>query len=328
MSSPVQRSQLIRHLLPLVTLALFAAALWVLHDALRHFHYHQVLHRLKAIPGTHILTALGLTILSYLVLTIYDQLAISFIRHPLERGKVSLASFVSYAFSNNLGLSLLTAGSVRYRLYSAWGLSAEEIAQLVTFTMLTFWLGIITVGCGVFLAAPVAIPILERLSIHSVHPLGLVFAGLLVGYLLMAVFRKKPFRIFNWELPLPSLRMVGAQLLLGSLDWVLAGSVLFALLPDPSPLTFFQFLGIYLLAQVVALLSNVPGGLGVFESMLLLSAPEIPTDALLGSILVYRGIYYLLPLALATLLLGGNELVQRKSLIRKAVQLAGRWGSA
>ena len=169
------------------------------------------------------MAALGLTVLSYLVMTGYDQLAISYIRHPLDTGKVALASFISYAFSNTIGLSLLTSGSIRYRLYSAWGLSAEEIARLVTFTTLTFWLGIVTVAGIVFIAEPMAMPVLGHIAIHSARPVGLVFVVLVVGYLLVVSLRKGPFRCRNWELPLPSLRLAGMQLLVGSLDWTLAG---------------------------------------------------------------------------------------------------------
>lgn len=324
----VDRSSIVQRLIPFLVVVLFAAALWVLHDALGQFHYQQVLAQLRALPFSQVLMALGLTVLSFLAMTAYDRLAVAYVGHPLDAGKVTLASFISYAFSNSIGLSLLTAGSIRYRLYSAWGLSAEEIARLTAFTVLTFWLGIITVGGIVFLGVPVAMPVLAHLSIHSLRPVGLVFAMLVVGYLLVISFRKKSFQFRSWELPLPSVRLAWSQLLVGSFDWALAGSVLFVLLPKSSNLSFMQFLGIFLLAQVVALVSHVPGGLGVFESMILLSVPGIPADALFGSMLIYRGIYYLLPLVLAALLLGGNELLQRKALIGHAARLAGRWGGA
>jgi phosphatidylglycerol lysyltransferase len=325
MTSAVQQSSIIHRLLPLVALTLFAAAMWVLHDALRQFHYHHILAQLKTIPASHVMTAFGLTVVSYVVMTCYDRLAISYIRHPLEAGKVTLASFISYAFSNTIGFSLLTSGSIRYRFYAAWGLSAEEIARLVTFTALTFWLGIVTVAGIMFIAEPMALPALGHMAIHSARPAGMVFIMLVVGYILVVFFRKNPFMFRNWELPLPSVRLAGAQLIVGSLDWTLAACVLFVLLPDHAGLSFFQFLGIYLLAQVVALISHVPGGLGVFESMILLSAPHIPADALLSSMLIYRGIYYLLPLSLAALLLGGNELLEKKSLVKKAVRQVDRW---
>jgi phosphatidylglycerol lysyltransferase len=325
-TSTAQRPSLIHRLLPLISLVLFSAALWVLHDALRQFHYQQVLVQLKAIPSARFFAALGLTVLSYLVMTVYDRLAICYVRHPLPAGKVTLASFISYAFSNTISLSLLTAGTIRYRLYSAWGLSAEEVAKLVTFTVLTFWLGIVTVGSVIFIAEPLTMPAFGHFAINSARPVGLLFVMLVIGYLLVILLRKTALRFRSWELVVPSLRLAIAQLLVGSLDWTLAGSVLFVLLPANAGLSFPQFLGIFLLAQVVALISHVPGGLGVFESMILLSIPTIPADALLGSMLIYRGIYYLLPLTFAALLLGGNELLQRKSLLKEAAQLTGRWG--
>lgn len=142
-----------------------------------------------------------MTALSYGVMTGYDRLAIVYIRHPLDAGRVTLASFISYAFSNTIGFSLLTSGSIRYRLYSAWGLSAEEIARLITFTVLTFWLGIITVAGAVFVAEPMALPILGNTAGIAVRPLGFLFVFLVVGFLLVVAFRKRPFQLRNWTFP-------------------------------------------------------------------------------------------------------------------------------
>lgn len=67
------------------------------------------------------------------------------------------------------------------------------------------------------------------------------------------------------------------------------------------------------LAQIAGIISNVPGGLGVFETVLmLLLAPAVEADGLLGSLLVYRVIYYLTPLLMGVVLLGGYELYQRR----------------
>ncbi len=87
----------------------------------------------------------------------------------------------------------------------------------------------------------------------------------------------------------------------------------------------FQFLGVFIFAQIVALISHVPGGLGVFESMILLLVPVIPADQLLSSMLIYRGIYYLSPLALAALLLAGNELLEKQVMVEKAIHHVDRW---
>ena len=326
--SELKFETLTHRLLPFLAAVLFGVALWVLHDTLHQFHYHQIVAQLKLIPSSKVLMALGLTVLSYLTLTVYDCLAITYVGHPLPIGKVTLASFISYAFSNTISLSLFTAGTIRYRLYSTWGLSTEEIARLVAFTVLTFWLGILTVASVIFIVEPLATPVLEYVSISSALPFGMLFAVLVIAYMLIVTLRKTPLRFRNWELAIPSTRLAGAQLLVGALDWTLAGSVLFVLLPSNSGFSFLQFLGIFLLAQIVALISHVPGGLGVFETMILVSSPGIPVDALLGSILIYRALYYLLPLTLAALLLSGNELIERKVLFKQTAQMVGRWGAA
>ncbi len=328
MKSAKPLSSIVHILLPLIVLILFTGAIWVLHDALRQFHYHQIIQQLRSIPLSHIVMAFGLTIVSYLVMTGYDHLAIRYIKNPVGTVKVTLASFISYAFSNTIGLSLLTSGSIRYRLYSSWGLSGENIARLVTFVVLTFWLGVAAIGSVVFIADPLPVSFFKHLPLHSTRPLGYLLAALVICYLMIVLFKKAPFRYRNWELRLPSFTVAWTQLLIGSLDWILAGCVLYVLLPEHAQVTFFQFLGIFLLAQVVALISHVPGGLGVFESMILLSVPGIPVDMLLGSMLVYRGIYYLLPLTLAALLLGGGELLQKKTQVSKAMIFVGQLGRA
>ena len=126
---------------PGLSVILFAVAIWLLHNELKAHHLADILHALKSIPSAKMWAAVGLTIMSYAVMTGYDALALRYIRQPMAYGKIGLASFVGYAFSNNIGLSMIAGASVRYRLYSAWGLSTLQITQVVAFCTLTMWLG-------------------------------------------------------------------------------------------------------------------------------------------------------------------------------------------
>jgi uncharacterized membrane protein YbhN (UPF0104 family) len=108
-------------------------------------------------------------------MTGYDVLALRYIQHPLSYRKSGLASFVSYAFSNNIGLSIIAGGSVRYSLYSSWKLSAIEITKVIAFCTLTFWLGFFLLGAAVFLSEPVVIPGTLHLPFESVRPMGWLF---------------------------------------------------------------------------------------------------------------------------------------------------------
>ena len=308
-------ASVLHSLIPLFIIVLFSAALWTLHQSLKGYNYHQIMSTLGALPSHRLFLSFGLSILSYLILTGYDSLALYYIRHPIAYARTALASFISYAFSQNISLPLASGVPVRYRLYSGWGLSAAEIGKVVIFNILTFNLGFLTVTGVIFLFRPVEIPPSLHLPLFtSVRPLGMISLGLVAGYLVLGVLRKSPIKILGWEfaLPAPSLSLV--QITISSLDWIVSASVLYVLLPPAAALSFLTFFGIYILAQIAGMVSQVPGGLGVFEAIvLLLLSPWFPVSTIMGSLLAFRGIYYLCPLGVAAALLGAHEVTRKKA---------------
>jgi phosphatidylglycerol lysyltransferase len=321
----IQKANL-KKIAPLIGIVLFALALWVLRQTLGEYHYHDLVREFREIPASRIILAMALTVLGYTVMTGYDLLAIRYIQQPLSYGRVALASFISYAFSSNIGISVLSAGAVRYRLYSSWGLSAEKVTSLMTFCLVTFWLGFFALSGAVLLIVPFQVPPVLNLPFASTRPLGLLFIILAGGYLVWNVLRKEPIRWRDWEFPVPSFSLSLGQVLVSSLDWALAAGVLYVLLPLSSSITFSHFLGIFLVAQFAGLVSNVPGGFGVLETLIvLLLTPVLPASSVLASLLAYRVIYYLFPLGAATVLLGTHELMQRKEQAAQAARTLGSW---
>jgi phosphatidylglycerol lysyltransferase len=317
----------VKYLGPLIGLSLFCIALWVLHRELQEYHLHDILESIRSLPVTHIFLAFGLTLLNYLALTGYDTLAFRYIRHSLRYRKIALASFLGYAFSNNMGLSMVAGSSVRYRLYSAWGLSTLDITRVVAFYTVTLWLGLCAVGGLLLLMEPLPFPPrIPFLSTVSARPLGVLLLLVLCAYLLGSLLRKKPLSILGWEFPLPPLRLSLFQITVSSLDWILAGSVLYVLLPRSVHISFAIFVTAYMLGQIAGLVSQIPGGLGVFESVVVMLLPvEVPTAPLVASLLAYRGIYYLLPLGLASVLLGTYEILERRKRFKQWLGVFGRW---
>ena len=311
-----------------IGLILFIAALWVLYHQLKTYPIRDIIAHLHNLPAEALVLAILLTFFSYLTMTGYDTLALRYVRHPLSYAKTALASFIGYAFSNSLGFSMIMGGSVRYRLYTAWGLTAFEITQVVGFCMLTLWFGFFTIGGLVFLLEPLTLPSFLHLPFTSVHIIGLFFLALVASAILGSFLRKRPFKIRDWSFSAPSPGLLIFQLSIASMDWVLAGAVLFVLLPHVPDLSFPVFIGLFLLAQLAGMVSQVPGGLGVFESVvILLLIPYLPAAQVLGSLLVYRGIYYLIPFFTATLLLATQELYRKKAVLKRAVLVFGGWGS-
>jgi phosphatidylglycerol lysyltransferase len=319
------RERLAAALGPLVGVALFALAAWLLERELREFHYGDVMAHLAAIPRASLLLALALTAASYLCLTGYDTLALREAGVRLPYSRVGLASFVAYVFSHNLGLSFLGGSAVRYRMYTSWGVGPSDLARVLSFNAVTFWLGFLTVGGLALALDPIALPAAWHAWVATTRPLGALFLAAL-GIWCLAGLRGAVLRVRGFALRVPRPATTALQIALSSLDWMLAGGVLYTLLPAAPGLPFATLLGVYLLAQVAGLVSHVPAGLGVFETALVvLLSPWLPGDAVLASALAYRIVYYLIPLGAAVALFTGFEVLQRRHVLRAARGLLAQW---
>ena len=310
----------------LLSLFFFGLALWLLRNELRNFRYRDIIVFFHELPAHRVVMAIAFTVLSYLALTCYDALALRYIGKRIAYWKVALASFAGYAFSNTLGMPLFTGTPLRARLYSGWGMTAIDITRVVLFSYITFWLGFVGLSGGAFLLEPIAVPSLLHLPMASARPVGVLFLGLIAAFLVASFVRRKPFTFKGLDFAVPAPPMAAAQIAIASLDWACAATVLYALLPSSWNITFVHFLGVFLFAQVAGLLSHVPGGLGVFESMMVLLMPhESPHSEadLLAAMVAFRGVYYFLPLLIAAVSLGAHEVVRRREQVGKIARIFG-----
>ncbi len=306
------------HMVPIVfSLGLFALSLWAISSELHQHQPGDILRSIGAIPAWALAEAIALTALNYAFLTGYDTLAVRFVRQPLPYAKTALVAVISYGISNSVGLALLSGSAIRYRFYTAWGLSPGKIAQMIAFCNLSFWLGLFAVGGLVFTVEPLSVPGLLHLPFQTAHPLGILFLVITVAYLLLSSVSRHSVKIKGWVLPHLSPKLALSQIAITSCDWALAAAVLYVLLPAHPDLNYFIFFGSYLLAQIAGVISNVPGGLGVFETVLiLLISPPIPSVQLLGALLVYRLVYYFLPMLVGVGLLALYELRRRRHRVK------------
>jgi phosphatidylglycerol lysyltransferase len=301
----------------LLGIALFGLAVYWLHHLLGQYHLRDILERVEAISGGKVWRAAILTCGGYGCLTLYDALAVRFAGARIPYPRVALISFMGYAIGHNVGLNTLSGGAIRYRAYSALGLSAKQIATIIGFGTLTFGL-----GAGVLLGLSLLSNAGLSGSILHVHAWLATAAGCLllagvVGYLWLVCTRHAPLKFWRFEIPVPRPRIAFAQVAIGCVDLLCAAGVLFVLLPTHAPISFAAFAGVYLIALAAGVISNVPGGIGVFEFVLLLLLPDLPKDRMLGALVAYRAIYYFTPFIVALVLLGVHELwVHRDPAVR------------
>lgn len=292
---------------------MFIVAIWILKNEVQHFRWDDIKHHLLNLPGYRIFFAVCLTVMLYTVLTGYDYIATRYAGSRLAYRHIALASFLGYAFSHNITPSLVTGASVRFRVYSNHGLTAIQVTQIVGFCAISLWVGFLLIGSVVFSFMPIAIPENLGIPFESMRAAGIIFMAILVTYIVASIKIREPFRIGSKEINLPSINQVMGQLSVSSLDWIFSAGVLYMLLPAESGISFPLLLEMYMLGYMAGLLSQVPGGLGVFETiMVLLMTPYLEADEVLGSLLAFRALYYFIPLITASVTLLLYEMIQGK----------------
>jgi phosphatidylglycerol lysyltransferase len=305
----------------LLGLALFGLALFTLHHLLGEYHWRDIIARVHAIAEVKLLRAGVFTVLGYGCLTLYDALAVRFAGARVPYPRIALISFMGYAIGHNVGLNTVSGGAIRYRAYSALGLGAKQIATIIAFGSVTFLLGAgFLLGLSLLSQAGMSGSVLHVHASLAIGAGGILLAA--VGaYLWLVCTRHQPLKFRRVVIPIPKPRVAFAQLTVACADLLCAAAVLYVLLPQQAALSFGAFAGIYLIAIAAGVISNVPGGIGVFEAVLLLLLQSVPKDRLLGALVAYRAIYYFAPFIAALTLLGAHELWAHRGPAVRLVQL-------
>lgn len=298
-----------RHRTLLATMAMVAIVclgLVALHHLTETVSLHEAKEAFRAIPPASIALALALTATSYFALTFYDVLALRSIGRPLPWRIAALASFTSYTLSHNLGFSALTGGSARYRVYHAAGLEAPDVARIVIITGITFWQGVLVIGSVALLTSgPLDISGVT-LSQDTARILGIVTLVLALSLPLASLLGVRSIGFRQWSIPVVRPHDTLAQLGVAAIDLTTACAALIILVPGASVAMLPTFILAYAMGLMLGLVTHVPGGIGVFEATILAIVPG-DKATLLASLVAYRAIYYLLPLAIAVVVFAVRE---------------------
>ncbi|AZC48896.1 MULTISPECIES: bifunctional lysylphosphatidylglycerol flippase/synthetase MprF [Pseudomonas] len=312
-----------------VTLLLFGIALIACRHLLSELDLYALHDSILDVPKPALLGALAATVVGFVILLGYEWSASRYAGVNLPPRTLALGGFTAFAIGNAIGLSLLSGGSVRYRLYARHGVGAGDVAHMTLFASLSL-------GCALPpLAALATLSNLPAASAALRLSEGLLasIAGavlLLCAILVIGIYRR---RLPEQPLPnnllvkagrrtlrLPGRHLTLLQLLITALDVAAAATVLYLLLPEAPP--FGAFLLVYLLALAAGVLSHVPGGVGVFEAILLAAfADKLGAAPLAAALLLYRLIYVILPMLVACVLLLINE-AQRLFQTRQSLRVA------
>ncbi len=301
-----------RQLPAVIGVILLVGAVWVVWKEFRHLKIADIRLALEAIPRQALIISFVWTFFSYWLLTFYDRLGTIYAGHKVSYGRVSFASFCAYSLSHNLGFAAVSGAAVRYRLYAHWGLTPFQIAKVVAFCSVTFALGGMVLGGAILFVEPDAIPFFgARMPPWSMYLIGAGLWAVVGCYITLSRFVGS-IKLFGHEIGLPGWRMALLQVALATADVAFTAGIFYQLLPEAEGLNFLRFLGVYVASYTAGLAANLPGGIGVFDTAMLLGLePYLQAPQILGAIVVFRLYYYIIPLFLAGALFAGNELLLR-----------------
>ena len=289
-----------RYFWPMVATATIVLSVWLLLRELRGLSLENVSDSLAAIPALHWVLAAAWTLVAYAALAGYDRVALLQLGKRIDWLFITVCSFTTYALSHNIGASVVSGGVVRYRAYSTKGLSPAEIGLLIAFCSFTFILGTVTlIGLVLVLDPDIVLRFGDLLPITASRATGAFLLLLVALYILGSVMRFKPLHLGPLAIVYPSLHVTLSQLAVGVCELLGAAGIIYFALPDAGNPGYFIVLGIFLMSFSAALISHVPGGLGVLELVFVMGLPDMADADVIAALLVFRLFYLILPFIMA-----------------------------
>src|SRR6516225_7374669 len=168
----------------------------------------------------------------------------------------ALSGFTSYAVGHNVGASVFSGGAVRYRIYSAYGLSVIDVTKICFIAGLTFWLGNATVlGLGV-LFSPQAARALDQLPLWSNRLLAVAILAMLAAYVAWVWVKPRVIGREGWQVTLPGGPLTLLQIVIGIIDLACCAAAMYMLVPDEPNLGFVTVAVIFVAATLLGFASH------------------------------------------------------------------------
>lgn len=314
-----------RHIL--FALSIIAALLgaYLFYGVLQRYEFRDIVQSLQSTSTLDVALALVLTAGSFACISMMEVLAVRY----AERGARSGAPAISLAriwrtalgalgVGHSLGLSALSSGAIRYRMYGRRGLGLTAIGEIVVFSGISVALGLGFVGGIALLWHGETLARILELSPASVQAIGGGGLAMCAVYIAACALALPPLRIVRYRLRLPDWRVAMGQLLFSSLNYVCVGGVLYSALASFANVPYADVAALFVGSELSAIIAHVPGSWGVLEYVF---ASSFPGHGVVTGLLVFRAIYYLLPLFVGFAVWLADEIGGRREAREKSPEL-------
>ncbi len=306
----LRQKQILHKLGVVVSITVIGIACYVLYYMLHTIDTGEVIDAIKRTEPRQVVLAALFVTAGYFTLTFYDLFALRAIgRTDVPYRINALAAFTSYSIGHNVGASVFTGGAVRYRIYSAWGLNAIDVAKICFLAGLTFWLGnaaVLGLGIAYHPEAASAIdqlpPWLNRLAAFA------LLIGL-AAYVAWVWAQPRGVGRGPWTVTLPGGPLTLLQIAIGIVDLSFCALAMYVLAPDEPHLGFVVVAVVFVSATLLGFASHSPGAIGVFDAAMLVGLWQMDREDLLAGMLLFRLLYYIAPFVISVILLTLRELI-------------------
>jgi uncharacterized membrane protein YbhN (UPF0104 family) len=306
----LRHRQILHKLGVAISVSVIAIACYVLYHMLRGIDVNEVIEAIKGTEPRSIALAALYVAAGYFTLTFYDLFAMRAIgRNDIPYRINALAAFTSYSIGHNVGASVFTGGAVRYRIYSARGLNAIDVAKICFIAGLTFWLGNAAVlGLGIAYH-PEAAASIDQLPVWLNRIVAFATIAALLAYVAWVWVKPRNVGRGPWTVELPGGPLTLLQIVIGIVDLGFCALAMYELVPDDPNLGFVVVAVIFVSATLLGFASHSPGGLGVFDAAMLVGLWQMDREDLLAGMLLFRVLYYIVPFVISVILLTFREVI-------------------
>jgi glycosyltransferase 2 family protein len=307
----------LRRLLPLVWISIAGLAAWVLFERIQEIDFAEVARDLSTVPLPIIIAALFCAAGVYTTVGLYEGIAVRLASDRSLRWQAFRTAVIANPLGRAIGVAMVSGGALRYRMYAPEGLSLKQIGAVILLVAMPYVFG---VGWLIDLSLLLHLKEASRafqLPFAAVTAFAVLGLAKDIGWLAFVATRTAPITLRGQSIRLPSLRDALVQIAFGLVQISLMTTILYLFMPPELNMTWPAFVAVYCIAFVAGQVSNVPAGLGVLEAALFLMLPHVPPGKLVGAVLAYRGVYELIPLGVALVMLLIYETTNKAGLVRR-----------
>lgn len=312
----LSRRRVMQKIGPVITFGFFCLIAYLLYHALAEIKLSEVKLAFTQFNLVNLSPILLIVFINFFILGSFDFLGLRYMGvKDLPALKIYWSSIICYAFTLNLGAFVGGLG-LRYRIYQGWDVPLGTITKLILFSTLGNWIGHVLLVSITMMVFPDKVRALTALPVAAVYAIGILGSCAIILYFILC-FRRSQIRFKSEEFIFPPVTLACLQLFLSLIQWTLLALIINILIIQiGAKADFYQILFTYLLTGIAGVLTHIPAGLGVHETIFLRMNFNISPSNIIAVLIAFRLLYYLIPLLLTAPGYFILELYQKKKHLR------------